>query len=123
MIATVVVSAKSPTSNPSTTASDRGPAKKFTGLIAASFHENAHLCAAIAAIHELIQLDLSIHERCPRHRIVIKAVHLILELGCALIVRREARPERFLIVSCNLGLVTHDLGLEQGVQGVLLADL
>ena len=123
MIATLVVSAKSPTAYSSTTASDRGPTKKFTGLIAASFHENTHLCAAIAAIHELIQLDLGVYERCPRHRIVIKAVHLILELGCSLIVRREARPERFLIVSCNLGLVTHDFGFEQGVQGVLLADL
>ena len=87
MIATLVVSAKSPTAYSSTTASDRGPTKKFTGLIAASFHENTHLCAAIAAIHELIQLDLGVYERCPRDRIVIEAIHLILEIGCSIIVR------------------------------------
>ena len=111
MVLAIISSSQASTSNIGSVHSQRGPTMELMSFIAASIHEDAQVCSTLTAIHELIELDLSIHEGSSCHWIVIERIHGLLQLRCALIMRRQTCFLRVLIVGCNLRFVAHDLCL------------
>lgn len=74
----------------------------------------------------MIELDFGVDEGLPRDQVVpAKLTHGLLELFGAPIVRGKARLERAGLLEevGDLGLLSHDLGLQHCMHGILLAYL